>query len=489
MPATGWPTRPRSEAAIRDQFGLGGSCKLVPRGYQFLRLSSLARLLGPRTYGIIGMVGVTTAIANGLLFDGLADFIVREKLLAPTHANAVSWIRFTAAGVFSLAMIAGSSVFASLYGEPEIARIMPVIAVLPLLYALSSVPAALLQCAMHFRRLTIRSFSAAAGSIVGVGLALTGSGVWSLVFMAVVQWWAICIALWTASDWRPSFDFEKRHIVEAMQFGINAIGEKLLLIVDQQLPRFVIAASLGAVSLGFYTMLGVLSLLILSPIRQVTLPTFAAMQEDRSRLRAGVGAIVELTAAISLPWCVGLLAVASVLVPVLSGNSWNGAIIVLQLFSIFGVAWAVFYSCDSAMVVIGQMRWRVWFTLLSIIMLSAGLSVSYNYGLTAIVLIIVVREFISCIVFLGALQRHGLVDKMDLLRRVTPFAAAAVTMLAAVVGWQNLLGSSLKGPMLLASSVATGVVVYGFSVLAFARYTTAQILEIGLSLRRRQKVT
>lgn len=104
---------------------------------------TLARLLGPRTYGIIGMVGVTTAIANGLLFDGLADFIVREKLLAQTHANAVFWIQFAAAGVFSLAMV------------------------LPLLYALSSVPAALLQRAMHFHRLTIRSFSAAAGGIDG----------------------------------------------------------------------------------------------------------------------------------------------------------------------------------------------------------------------------------------------------------------------------------------------------------------------------------
>ena len=439
------------------------------------------------------MVGVATAIANGLLVDGLAYFIVREKQLAQAHVNAVFWIQVAVAGAFSLAMITGSPAFASLYGEPEIAHIMPVMAVLPLLYALSSVPAALLQRAMRFRQLTIRSLSAAVGGIVGVGLALTGSGVWSLVFMAITQWSVICIALWTASDWRPGFDIERRHIVEVMQFGSNAIGVKLLLIADQQLPRFVIAASLGAVSLGFYTMawriIEVLSLLILSPISQVTLPTLAAMQEDRSRLRAGVGAIVELTAAISLPCYFGLLAVASVLVPVLSGNSWNGTIVILQLFSVFGVAWALFYSCDAAMVVIGQMRWRIWFTLFSIVLLAAGLSVSYNYGLTAIVLVMVVREFTSCVVFLGALQRNGLVDKMDLLRRVTPFAAAAAIMLAAVVGWQNLLGTSLKGPMLLASSVATGAVVYGFGVRAFARHRTTQILLIGLSLRHRRKMT
>lgn len=450
---------------------------------------ALARLLGPRTYGIMGMVGVATAIANVLLFDGLADFIVREKQLTPEHVNAVFWIQNAVASAFSFAMIAGSPAFARLYGEPEIARIMPVMAVLPLLYALSGVPASLLQRAMHFRRLTIRSFSAVAGGIVGVGLALTGSGVWSLVFMSVTQWSVICITLWTASAWRPGLNVERRHIVDVLQFGGNAIAVKLLIIIDQQLPRFVVAASLGAVSLGFYTMawriVEVISLLVLSPIRQVALPTFAAMQENRSRLRAGVSAIVELTAAVSLPCYVGLLAVAPVLVPVLSGRSWNGTIIILQLFSLFGIGWALFYSCDSAMVVIGQMRWRVRFTLLSVVLLAAGLAVSYNRGLTAIALIMVAREVISGVVFFGALWRHGLVDKLDLIRRVAPFASAAAIMLVAVVCWQNLLSTSLKGPVLLASSAAIGAAVYSLGVLALGRYTTAQILEIVLSLRRR----
>jgi O-antigen/teichoic acid export membrane protein len=454
---------------------------------------ALARLLGPLSYGIMSMVGVATAIANGLLVDGLANFIVRRKQLERAHVNAVFWVQIVVAGVYSLAMIAGSPALATFYEQPEIARIMPVMASLPILYALSSVPAALLQRAMHFRQLTIRSSAAAAGGIIGVVLALAGWGVWSLVLMAVVQWSVTCIVLWTASDWRPGFDVERHHIVDVVRFGSNAIGVKLLVIADQQLPRFVIAASLGAVSLGFFTMawriIEVTSILVLLPIRQVTLPTFAKMQEDGPRLRAGVRAIVELTAAISLPCYVGLLAVAPVLVPTVAGHSWDGTILILQLFSAFGVAWALLSSCDSAMVVIDKMRWRVWFTLLSFALLAAGLAISYSYGLAAIALTMVVREIVSCLVFLGALRRHGLADKMDLMRRITPFAASAIIMLAAVLGWQNLMSTSLNGPVLLASSVVAGATVYSIGVMAFARGTRTQVFEIGVSFCQRRKTT
>lgn len=454
---------------------------------------ALARLLGPRAYGVMGMVGVALSVASAALVDGIANFIVREPDLEPPHINAVFWIQLAIAGVIAAAMVAIGGVLASLYDEPQITWIMPVMAAQPFLFALSSVPAAVLQREMRFRPLTVRSAAAAAvGGIVGIGTAASGGGVWSLVFMALAQWAVTCIVVWGATNWRPGFRMERRHFADVARFGVNAVGVKLLFTVDQQLPRFVIAASLGAVSLGYFTIawriIEVIGLLVLVPISQVALPIFATMQGDRQRLGAGVSSIFELTAAIALPAYLGLLAVTPTLLPVLSGAGWDGAIVVLQLFSLFGICWALFYTCDPAMLVIGQMRWRTKFTVLCIALMAVGLAVSYRYGLYAIAAAMVVREVVASVIFVDALRRQSLVDPLDLLRRIAPFCAAATLMLIAVLGWKNMLGASLDGPLLLASSVATGAIVYGASVLLLARSSATQLLELGLSLRQRRRV-
>jgi O-antigen/teichoic acid export membrane protein len=455
---------------------------------------TLARLLGPRAYGVMGMVGVATAIADALLNNGLGNYIVREKRLEPAHIDAVFWIQLAVASVLSLAMVVGAPVLAAIYQEPDVARILPVTAALPLLFALSSVPSAVLQRTMSFRPLTIRSFAAAAaGGVVGVGLALTGGGVWSLVYMALTQWSVTCLILWTAADWRPGFAVERRHVLDVMRFGSHAVGVKLLIILDQQLPRFIIAATLGAVSLGFFTIawriVEVVGLLTLTPIAQVTLPTLGALQDDRTRLRAGVAAIVGLTFAISLPCYVGLAAIAPVLMPVMSGHGWDGAVPVLQLFSLYGIASGLVVSLDSVMLATGRMVWRTQFTVFGVGLLAIGLAVAYPYGLTAMATTMVAREFISGIIIAVALGRYGLAEGLEVLGRITPFVLAAAIMLAAVLSWQHFLGVALNGPALLASSIAAGTVVYGIGVFAFARNSTMQIVELGLSRYRRKAVS
>jgi O-antigen/teichoic acid export membrane protein len=50
---------------------------------------ALARVLGPKSYGVMGMVAVFTALANMVLLDGLSTFIIREKNLEPEHTNAI----------------------------------------------------------------------------------------------------------------------------------------------------------------------------------------------------------------------------------------------------------------------------------------------------------------------------------------------------------------------------------------------------------------
>jgi PST family polysaccharide transporter len=454
---------------------------------------ALARVLGPKSYGVMGMVAVFTALANMVLLDGLSTFIIREKNLEPEHTNAIFWLQVLIAGTMTAAMICLAPLAADIYGEPMIAEVMPVMGLLPLFFCLYSVPSALLQRAMRYRPLTIRGLLASSiGGGVGIGMAVAGYGVWSLVLMILAQWLVSCSCLWGVTDWRPGLRFTRRHLRDVSGFGAQALSVKGLIFVNQQLPRFVIGAALGAVPLGYFTMawriIEVMSILTVMPIGQVMLPTLGAMQDDPPRLKAGLGSAIELSAAISLPCYLGLFAVAPVMLPALYGSRWDGAIPLLQLFAIFGIAWSMVFSLDAALVATGRMTSRTRSTLLGLVVLAAGLFATRNDGLTAIGIVIVGCEFLCGGLYGMVLSRHACLDWGDVARRTAPFAGAALVMLLVVSAFRMVASPSLEGIMLTGAMIVIGAITYLAAVMLFAGDRAAMMVQAGLSLRRHRNV-
>lgn len=450
---------------------------------------ALARVLGPRSYGIMGMVAIFTALANMLLLDGLSMFIVREQELEPGHINAVFWMQTAIAVVMAVAMVALAPLAAHIYGEPMIARIMPVMSLLPLFFCACSIPFALLQRSLHFRPLTMRSLLAASiGGAVGIGLALAGYGVWSLVLMTLAQWFVSCLCLWGVTDWRPGLHFARRHLVDVSRFGGHALSVKLLIFANQQLPRFVIGASLGAVALGYFTMawriIEVMSILTVMPIGQVVMPTLGSVQDDRPRLKSGLTSVIELSAAISLPCYLGLFAIAPVMLPAFYGARWEGAVPLMQLFAIFGIAWSMLFCLDAALVATAKMTSRTQINLLGLVVLSLGLFVTRNDGLTAIGIVIVAREFLYGALYAVVLARTSCLQWGEVARRVGPFAAAALVMVLVVSAFRLTLAPSVGGAVLTLSLVVVGALAYAASVALFAGDRASTIVQAGLSLRR-----
>jgi O-antigen/teichoic acid export membrane protein len=452
---------------------------------------ALARLPGPKSYGLMGMAAIAAAIANAFLMDGIALFIVRAREIEAAHLNAIFWIQVILAVLLGCAIAAVGPLFSTFYVEPDLALLMSVMAALPLLVALSSVPSALLQRAMNFRPLTVRSIVAAiVGGIVGIGLAVAGFGVWSLAFMAIAQWFAQCACLWRATEWRPGLHFRRRHMKDVVSFGMNAVAVNLLFVLNLQFPRFLIAGSLGAVSLGYFTMawriLEVVSLLTLLPVSQVMIPTLAKLQSDTALLKAGLSSTVYLPLAISLPCFVGLLVVTPILVPVLFGSSWNGAVVVIQLFSLSGLLWAVWSAFDAVLVAGGMMAWRTRLAVVSAAILASSLTVTYQWGLAAIAATMVTRDLFLCVACAIVLHRRGLLDWRGLARRIAPFVAAAVSMGALALAWRVAVAPLLSDLGLLASSVMIGIVVYSAAIALLVRAPAATVLRAAFAFVRRR---
>src|SRR4051794_14875545 len=172
---------------------------------QLALFAILARLLGPEAYGVAAIAMMTLIAGDGLVLNaGWAEALVQRRELTRAHADAVFWIVMGAACALALlgSLLAGP--VAVLFGEPRVAELIPWLSLSLPLQGLLVVPAALLRRDLRFAPHAVRATLAiTCAGAVGVIMALSGYGVWSLVGYQLTQPMAEAVVLWRACPWRP----------------------------------------------------------------------------------------------------------------------------------------------------------------------------------------------------------------------------------------------------------------------------------------------
>ena len=130
-----------------------------------------------------------------------------------------------------LCLLFGAAVFgfaepiAAAFGSAELASIMWVMAVLPLINAFLAAA----QREMRFQSTTLRTIaSLLAGGVTGLVLALTGAGVWALVWQAIVQRFVAVVVLWIAVPIPLGFAVSSRHFREVASFAMPVMLSRVM---------------------------------------------------------------------------------------------------------------------------------------------------------------------------------------------------------------------------------------------------------------------
>ena len=117
--------------------------------------------------------------------------------------------------------------------------------------ALAAVPTAILKRELNFRLLAIRTLAGTLLSgTVGVGMAVSGFGVWSLIGMQLTKVGSEACILLMASGWRPRLRFSPAHCRDLSGFALPLMIQSLWTYMNEELPKVVIGALLGPYSVG-----------------------------------------------------------------------------------------------------------------------------------------------------------------------------------------------------------------------------------------------
>jgi O-antigen/teichoic acid export membrane protein len=306
----------------------------------------LARLLGPQSYGLVGMVTVFTGFAAVLNDIGIGSALIQRKTITQEHINtalcASLMVGFSLVGIVVLL----SPLIAGFYHQTELRSIASILALRFLLDALASVPQSLLQRAMRFKAVAgVQIASSLTGALVGLVLALLGFGVWSLVFQSLAVAGSTAIAAWMAHREKIKLAFSRPAFQDLFSFGGYILAFNMFNYWARNFDQLTIGKLLGAGPLGLYSRAYSLMMLPLTQVSavlgKVMFPALASIQHDLPRVRAAYVRSISIIALITFPLMIGGLVLGEDLILTLLGSKWSGTIPLFRIFCIIGLLQSV----------------------------------------------------------------------------------------------------------------------------------------------------
>ena len=467
-------------ARVRSALAWRWGTQVVAQAITWASTILVVRLLAPSDYGLYAMTqAVVTALAflNGHSF---ATSLVQAERVDERRIGQVFALLLLLNGFLALTQFLLGPLAARYYGEPLVADMLRVQALMFLTIPFAALPQELLARRIEFRMQGLVNLATALiGAATALVLAWRGFGVWALVYAPVAMFATRAIGLTLAARVlvRPVFDL--RGAGDLAAFGGALTICQFLWIVQSQADIVIAGRSFGAHELGLYAEALFLTLIItarfLPPVNDVAFPTYAELYKTGRPLAPFFLKMQRMVALVVAPAYVGLSLVAAPAVLTLFGQKWAAMAPIVAGLALAMPAFALQIVCSPATNGMGRARTymftngagAVLFPLLFLAGVSAGpqgLVAAWWIGAPALLAF----TYALTLPQIGASWRA-------LAAALAPPAAATAIMAAAVLAARAAL-PGLPPPLELAALASVGAVSYGAALLVVARDSVGEIV-------------
>ena len=317
--------------------------KFGTQGLQFVFSIILARLLSPEDYGLIAMPFIFLQIAQVFIDSGFSNAIIRKPDLNESDLSTAFYFNIGVGLLSYIVLFSTSPLIASFYATPELSSILKVTALTTLFTPLCSVQQAILTIKLDFRKQAIISMSSQLiTGIVGILMAYSGYGVWSLVISQAVASLLRTVLLWCMSGWSPHTGWSNESFRYLWGFGSKLLGVGIIDCLYQNIYTLVIGKFYTKGELGFYTRAhGLAQLptsLYNSVVKRVSFPVLSSVQNEEERFVQIFRKLYKTSALLMFPLMLTMAGMAKPLVVVLLSEKWIGIVEYFQILC-FAMMW------------------------------------------------------------------------------------------------------------------------------------------------------
>lgn len=406
----------------------------------------LGRLLSPGDYGLVGMLTIFSILASNLQESGFTAALTVKKEATDEDFNAVFWCSTMMSACLYVILFFCAPYIAAYDHSPELTLLGRVIFVGFFFTSLGISHVAWLLRNLKVREKTMSQVTASLLSgFVGLGCALAGCGVWSLVAMDLCYKLTHTVMAWYWTPWRPTFRINLSPAWRMFGFGSKLLVTNSLNTINGQLLQSLMGHFYHRDLMGHYSQankwntLG--TSLLTGMLNSVARPVLAKVDDDAERQKRVLRKMLRFTAMLSFPAMMGIGLVGD-FIPLLMGDKWLFCVPYLQVLCVGG-AFLPVNEIFSNLMISRQRSDLYMYTTTAFLIVQLAMVLIFTSGLTSgtdffrffgaeqgslmpLLICVVTLQPVWFFVLFFVAKRLLDVHLVEVLRDVVPFILAAV---------------------------------------------------------------
>lgn len=448
---------------------------------QLVSMTVLARLLAPDAYGLMALAAIVTNLAYLFKDMGTGAALIQASAVSPKMASTVHWTNLALGLLIGLAIAGSAPLMAHVFREPQLAAVLPMLAVVFPVTAAGVVHQALLERESTF---SVVAGAEIAAALIGLGVALLlawrGAGVFSLVGQTIASTLVSSTVIVLRSSFRPGRHWDLAEFKSILRFSGNLSLFNVVLYIARNADSMVVGRILGAAALGVYAMAYRLMLFPLQNmtfvVARVLFPVMSRKQESAAEVAAlylrALGFIAFLTA----PLMAGLFALREPFVHVMLGQRWQASVALLGWLAPVGFIQSLVSSTGTVLMARGSTGLMLRLGLVGAALQVGAVLLGARWGIEGVAAAYLVANLLNALPALYFSTRLVGIGVGSLLRCIAPPMAAALFMLGVLYASAPLLQQSIRNALAaLLAQVAIGALAYAAASLVLLRPQLASL--------------
>lgn len=297
----------------------------------------LARLLDPAVYGTIAIVTVFITILQVFIDSGLGNALIQKKDADDLDFSTVFFFNVAVCVALYVMLYIASPYVAAYYGNPELTALFRVLGLTLIISSLKNVQQAVVSRRLIFKRFFFSTLGGIiVSAVVGIVLAVTGFGVWALVFQNIINVLISTMVLWFTVKWRPKLQFSFERLKGLLSYGWKILVAKLIDTVYNDIRQLIIGKQYTSADLAYYNRGKQFPKLIVdnvdTSIDSVLLPIMASKQDNVQSVKNMTRRAIKTSTAIIAPLMLGLALCADSIVRLVLTEKWMMCVPYLRIF-------------------------------------------------------------------------------------------------------------------------------------------------------------
>lgn len=309
---------------------------LFSKGFPLVIMILMARILGPTEFGLYGILIVFISIGLLLTESGLTSSLIRHRYLSKVDYSTVFYLNVLLSLSCAILISITAPFIAQFFDKPILSSLIQLLSITYFIGSLSAVHLAILNKKMRFKKIAmINAPGAIIGGLSGWWFAIHHHGIWSLVYMNIINQVVTTLVLWMNIHWRPSFQYSRLKAQLHFKFGVNMFLSGLLDTLFKNSYNLIIGKLYPVQSLAFFERARSLqeypSFAITGIANKVSYPLLARMQHDEQEGKSFIKKLIRLTFFLNTPFILILAGLAKPLFLLMLGLPWMPAVPYFQI--------------------------------------------------------------------------------------------------------------------------------------------------------------